>query len=160
MHGNMKKLIFSLVICQLAGIISRFFTTASTRTWYNTLAKPSFTPPDWMFGAIWSLLFIFMGIALFLVWTAEVPTKTKQIAMILFFIQLLLTSAWNFLFFALKSPLSGFINILVLIIFILLTMFTFYPICKKAGYLLVPYLLWIVFSAILNYSVWALNRQL
>lgn len=158
MHGNMSKLIFSLVLCQLVGIIGGVFTSASVRTWYLTLNKPSFNPPNWIFGPMWISLYLVMGIALFLVWTSDAPGKAKQIAMIFFFIQLAINMAWSFLFFYLKSPVLGLIDITALLIFILLTMWKFFPVNRTAGYLMLPYFLWVVFAAVLNYSIWTLNN--
>jgi tryptophan-rich sensory protein len=159
MHGNIGKLIFSLAICQLAGIIGGLFNAASIRTWYLTINKPSFNPPNWIFGPVWITLFLLMGIALFLVWTTDPPGKAKQMAMIFFFIQLAINMAWSFFFFYLKSPALALIDIIALLIFILLTIWKFFPVNRTAGYLMLPYLLWVGFASILNYSIWTLNRS-
>lgn len=158
MQGNMRKLIFSLAICQLAGIIGAIFNAASIRTWYLTITKPPFNPPNWIFGPVWITLFLLMGIALFLVWTSNSPGKTKQTAMIFFFIQLAFNMAWSFFFFYLKSPSLALIDIIVLLLFILLTLWKFYPVNRTALYLMLPYLIWVGFAAILNYYIWTLNR--
>lgn len=158
MYRNMSKLIFSLVLCQLVGIIGGLFTAASVRTWYLTLNKPPFNPPNWIFGPMWITLYLLMGIAFFMVWTTDSPGKAKQIAMIFFFIQLAINMAWSFLFFYLKSPILGLIDIIALLVFILLTIWKFFPVNRAAGYLMLPYLLWVGFAAILNYSIWTLNN--
>ncbi|MDQ1353446.1 MAG: translocator protein [Acidobacteriota bacterium] len=158
MYRNMSKLIFSLVLCQLVGIIGGLFTAASVRTWYLTLNKPPFNPPNWIFGPMWITLYLLMGIAFFMVWTTDSPGKAKQIAMIFFFIQLAINMAWSFLFFYLKSPVLGLIDIIALLVFILLTIWKFFPVNRAAGYLMLPYLLWVGFAAILNYSIWTLNN--
>lgn len=158
MYRNMSKLIFSLVLCQLVGIIGGLFTAASVRTWYLTLNKPSFNPPNWIFGPMWITLYLLMSIALYLVWTTDSPGKAKQIAMIFFFIQLAINMAWSFFFFYLKSPGLGLIDIIALLVFILLTIWKFFPVNRTAGYLMLPYLLWVGFAAILNYSIWTLNN--
>ena len=156
MHGKMGKLIFSLAICQLAGIIGGLFNAASNRTWYLNLNKPPFNPPNWVFGPVWVTLYLLMGFALFLVWISP-PGNTKQAAMILFFIQLVFNTAWTFFFFFLENPYLAFIDIILLLIFILLTFLIFYSVNRTAGYLLLPYLLWVGFAAVLNYSIWSLN---
>lgn len=158
MYRNMSKLIFSLVLCQLVGIIGGLFNAATIRTWYLTLNKPPFNPPNWVFGPMWITLYLLMSIALFLVWTTDSPGKAKQIAMIFFFIQLAINMAWSFLFFYLKSPILGLIDIIALLVFILLTIWKFFPVNRAAGYLMLPYLLWVGFAAILNYSIWTLNN--
>lgn len=158
MHGKIGKLIFSLGVCQLAGIIGGLFNAVSSRTWYVTLNKPSFNPPNWVFGPVWVTLYLFMGIALFLVWTSNSPGNTKQAAMILFFIQLVFNTAWTFFFFFLENPYLALIDIILLLMFILLTLWKFYTLSPSAGYLMIPYLLWVGFAAVLNYSIWTLNR--
>lgn len=158
MRSNIGKLIFSVALCQLVGIIGGLFNAATIRTWYLTLNKPPFNPPNWVFGPMWITLYLLMSIALFLVWTTDSPGKTKQMAMTFFFIQLAINMAWSFFFFYLKSPGLALIDIIVLLIFILLTIWKFFPVNRTAGYLMLPYLLWVGFAAILNYSIWTLNN--
>ncbi|HLP59213.1 MAG TPA: TspO/MBR family protein [Candidatus Deferrimicrobium sp.] len=158
MHGKIGKLIFSLAICQLAGIIGGFFNAASNRNWYLTLNKPSFNPPNWVFGPVWVSLYLLMGIALFLVWITDSPGNIKQAAMIFFFIQLVFNTVWSFFFFFLENPYLALVDIVLLLIFILLTLWKFYSVNRTAGFLLLPYLLWVGFAALLNYSIWILNR--
>ncbi|MCU0286915.1 MAG: tryptophan-rich sensory protein [Acidobacteria bacterium] len=157
MKGKIGKLIFSLAICQLAGIIGNLFNTTSSRIWYQTLNKPSFNPPDWVFAPVWVTLYILMGIALFLVWISNSQGNNKQIAMILFYIQLVFNTAWTFFFFFMQNPYLALVDIILLLIFILLTLWRFWVINRTAGYLLIPYLLWVGFAGILNYSIWILN---
>ena len=158
MRSNIGKLIFSVALCQLVGIIGGIFNAASIRTWYLTLNKPSFNPPNWVFAPMWITLYLLMGIALFLVWAADSPGKPKNLAMILFFIQLAINMAWSFFFFYLRSPGLALIDIIALLIFILLTIWKFFPVNRTAGFLMLPYLLWVGFAAVLNYSIWTLNR--
>ncbi|MCP5105666.1 MAG: tryptophan-rich sensory protein [bacterium] len=158
MREHLGKLIISLSVCQFAGIVGAFLNDAPIREWYITLDKPSFNPPNWIFGPVWITLYLMMGVALFLVWTSDVPQRAKKIAMIIFFIQLALNILWNFLFFYLRSPFLGLIEIVILVVLIALTIWKFFPIRPLAGYLLVPYFLWICFAAVLNYSLWNLNR--
>jgi tryptophan-rich sensory protein len=157
MSSNAVKFILSLVLCQLAGIIGAFFTTSSLGAWYAHINKPAFTPPNWVFAPVWIFLYLVMGMALYLVWTAETTPKLKQTALILFFIQLVLNMSWCFFFFFLQSPLLGLIEIIVLWIFIGLTMIWFYKIKPSAALLLLPYWLWVSYAVALNFSIWKLN---
>jgi len=149
------KLIISILIPFLASIIGGFFTANSISTWYSTLNKPFFNPPSWIFGPVWTLLYLFMGIALFLVWTSK--SKNKKYAYVFFGIQIFLNALWSILFFGLQNPLFAFIEIILLWIFILLTIIYFYRIHKKTIYLLIPYILWVSFAAVLNYFIMILN---
>lgn len=148
---NKLKLIFSLLICQLPGILGYFFTDPSS-LWYQTLIKPSFTPPNYLFSPVWITLYFLMGITLYLLWI-----KKDKIAITLFSIQLFLNALWSFLFFKLNSLLFSFIEIIFLWIFILLTIIKAYKTSKIASYLLMPYLLWVTFALILNLSLLLLN---
>lgn len=158
MSGNGIKFVLSLVLCQLAGIIGALFNSSSISTWYNHINKPEFTPPNWVFAPAWISLYLLMGIALYLVWTAETTLNLKQTALILFTIQLLLNTSWSYFFFFLQNPLYGFIEIIVLWIFIVLTIIWFFRIKQPAAFLLLPYWLWVSFAAVLNFSIWQLNK--
>lgn len=149
MNKNIVKLIISIVICELAGIIGAIFTASSVNTWYVSLNKPSFNPPNWIFSPVWIILYLLMGIAFYLVW--------KQANKKLFFGQLILNALWPVLFFGLKCPFLAFIVIVILWILILLTLIDFYKIEKRAGLLLIPYLLWVSFAAVLNFNLFILN---
>ena len=149
------KLIISLIIPQLAGGIGSLFTSPSISTWYATIAKPSFNPPNWIFGPVWTTLFLLMGISLFIVWNEK--SKLKKKAITVFGIQLGLNTLWSILFFGLHSPLTAFIEIIFLWAAILLTIIYFYKISKPAAYLLIPYILWVSFAAVLNISIVFLN---
>ncbi|MDD3421595.1 MAG: tryptophan-rich sensory protein [Methanocellales archaeon] len=154
---NISQLVYSIVICQLAGIIGSFFTFPSIQTWYAALEKPSFNPPNWLFSPVWITLFILMGVSLYLVWSSGAKTRYVKIALTLFGIQLILNILWSIIFFGLKSPFYAFIEIAILWVAILLTIFKFFKISKTAAYLLIPYLLWVSFAAVLNFSIWVLN---
>ena len=151
-------LIISVVICQLAGIIGSFFTFNSVKTWYLTLNKPVFNPPSWVFGPVWTILFLLMGISLFLAWSKGFDNSQVKIALLIFAAQLILNVLWSILFFGLKSPLFAFIEIVILWVFILLTIIYFYPISKPASFLLIPYILWVTFASVLNFAIFLLNR--
>ncbi|MFH0713964.1 MAG: TspO/MBR family protein [Candidatus Micrarchaeota archaeon] len=153
---NWLKLIASIVICQAAGIIGSIFTFAAIPTWYALLAKPTFAPPNWIFAPVWTLLFLLMGIALYLVWEKGATRETK-LPLSLFAIQLALNVTWSFLFFSLRDPASAFIVIILLWVAIAVTLLSFYSISRKAGWLMVPYLLWVTFAAYLNLTILLLN---
>ena len=155
---NALKLVVSVLICQVAGFAGGFFTQSSVQTWYKTIRKPAFTPPEWLFGPVWISLSLLMGIALFLVWKIDGQGPAKRIALVLFFIQLGLNILWSFLFFYLKNPLLGFVEILILLLFIVLTAWKFYGLNHLAGVMFVPYILWVGFASLLNYFLWSLNR--
>jgi tryptophan-rich sensory protein len=133
------------------------FTTPAITTWYATLVKPNFVPPNWVFGAVWTLLYLLMGIALYLVWEKGFEKKEVREAIAVFGIQLFLNLLWSVLFFGLQSPLYGLIEIVILWVVILANIILFYRISRPAGLLLVPYLFWTSFAAVLNYSIWILN---
>lgn len=158
MKGHILKLAVSIAICQGAGMIGGLFTSKAVTTWYQAIKKPAFTPPNWLFGPVWILLYLVMGIALFLVWKSADSGINTTPAITIFAIHLAFNVAWSYLFFYLNNPLAGLIEIILLWILILVTLLMFYQIHKVAGLLLIPYLLWVSFAAVLNYSIWALNK--
>jgi benzodiazapine receptor len=156
-RNNVIKLIVSILVCQVAGGIGALFTTSSIPTWYATLNKPSFTPPSWIFGPVWTVLYLMMGIAAFLVWRKGLNDPQVKTALIIFVVQLALNALWSFLFFGLRSPLAGLVDIVLLWVFIMLTIVLFIRISTIAGLLLIPYLLWVSFATVLNFAIWRLN---
>jgi tryptophan-rich sensory protein len=154
--NDILKLAVSIILCQLAGFLGSLFTTPAIPTWYQTLHKPFFTPPNWIFSPVWISLFLLIGISLFLVWRRQDHPQAK-IALIFFFVQLILNTLWSAAFFGLRSPLLGLIDIVLLWVAILLTIQNFSKVSKMAGFLLLPYLLWVGFAALLNFSLWILN---
>jgi len=156
--GDVFKLVVAIVVCQLAGVIGGFFTASSVNTWYATLTKPTFSPPNWIFSPVWITLYVLMGVALFLVWRKGLQTEGVQTALFFFGVQLALNTLWSILFFGLKMPLLAFIEIVILWDFVLITLLKFKKISKPAALLLVPYLLWVSFAAVLNFFLWYLNR--
>lgn len=153
---DILKLGISIVLCQLVGFLGSLFTTPAIPTWYKTLRKPFFTPPNWIFSPVWISLFILMGISLFMVWRRQDHPRFKT-ALIFFFVQLILNVFWSAAFFGLRSPLLGLIDIVLLWIAILVTIKTFFKVSKTAGLLLLPYILWVSFAILLNFSLWILN---
>ncbi len=151
------KLIVSILICQGAGLVGSVFTSPAIPTWYATLQKPSFDPPNWVFAPAWILLFLLMGISLYLIWSKRLEDKEVKIAIVIFSSQLVLNILWSFLFFGFKSPLYAFIEIIILWLAILATIISFYRISRTAAYLLLPYILWVSFASVLNFSIMILN---
>lgn len=149
------KLLISIILPQVLGGLGALVTISSVGSWYQTIQKPSFNPPSWVFGPTWTLLYIMMGLALYLIWKSNHPFKNK--ALWVFAVQLSLNAIWSPAFFGLESPLLGLIVIVPLWIMILVCIRAFFPINKMASYLLVPYLLWVSFATILNASIWYLN---
>ncbi|MFH1587715.1 MAG: TspO/MBR family protein [Candidatus Diapherotrites archaeon] len=150
-------LVFFILISQMAGIIGSIFTFTSINSWYALLNKPFFSPPNWVFAPVWIILYLFMGIAAFLIWRKGFELKKVKTALSLFTIQLILNSLWSIIFFGLKNPFLAFLEIIVLWIAIALMIKSFYSIEKKASYLQAPYILWVSFAALLNFSIWFLN---
>lgn len=155
--NNTVKLIICIVVPQLVGLTAGLATASSVGTWYVDLAKPAFNPPAWIFAPMWTALYLAMGIAAFLIWRLGTDVPGVSLALGAFAVQLGLNWIWSFLFFGMKSPLLGLIEILVLWVAIAVTMVLFFRLSKSAGTLLVPYLLWVSFAALLNFEIWRLN---
>ncbi len=154
---NFLKALLFVVFCELAGIVGAVFTTPSIPDWYAKINKPSFNPPNWVFGPVWTLLYALMGIAAYLVWQQGIENKAVKNALFLFALQLILNILWSFFFFRLQSPFHALIEIILLWVLILATIVSFYQINKVAGLILVPYLLWVSFATLLNFSIYRLN---
>jgi benzodiazapine receptor len=151
------KLAASFILCQLAGVMGSIFTRPAIVGWYATLRKPSFTPPDWVFAPVWIILYSLMGIAAYLVWRKGLEEKQVRKAMILFSGQLILNALWSWIFFGLRSPLAGMVEIAILSVVLIFTIQSFFKISKPAGALLIPYFLWVAFASGLNLSIYVLN---
>lgn len=156
--SNIVKGIVAIAIPLLVGGASGFFTITGVDSWYQTINKPSWNPPNWVFGPVWTTLYIMMGIALFLVWKEDTSEELKKIAIALFSVQLILNFFWSFIFFNQQQPGWALVEIIAMWFFILLTIFAFAQVNKTAAWLLVPYISWVSFATILNYSIWQLNR--
>lgn len=155
MVKDFRKLIYSILICELAGIIGSVFTASSVSDWYTNLIKPTFNPPSWVFGPVWAVLYFLMGFSLYFVWINK--NNLKDDALRFFYIQLFFNALWSILFFGLKNIFLSFLDIILLGLFIILTMIKFYRISKESFYLLVPYLLWVSFACVLNFYILILN---
>jgi tryptophan-rich sensory protein len=153
---DILRLGISIVLCQLAGFLGSLFTTPAIPTWYKTLNKPFFSPPNWIFSPVWISLFILMGISLFVVWRKQEHPRLK-VALIFFFVQLILNVLWSATFFGFRSPFLGLIDIVLLWVAIVLTIQHFLRISRMAGLLLLLYIAWVSFAVVLNFSLWILN---
>lgn len=143
-------LVFAIGVCEGAGVIGSFFTFPAITGWYATLVKPTFSPPNYLFGPVWTFLYFLMGVALYLVWIRKGDLKW-------FWVQLILNSLWSIIFFGLRSPALALIEIFFLWFTIVLTIKSFMKVYKPAASLLFPYLLWVSFASVLNFSIWVLN---
>ena len=157
--ANIKyaELAVSIVICQLAGAISSIVTLNSITTWYAELHKPAFAPPNWLFGPVWIILYLLMGISLYLIWNKGLDSMEGKVAIALFAIQLALNAAWSPIFFGLHALKLSFYVILTMWAFIAVTIVRFHSISKPAAYLLIPYIGWVSIATILNYFIMILN---
>jgi benzodiazapine receptor len=150
------KLIIACILCLSVGWIGSVFTDSASG-WYQELNKPFFNPPGWVFAPVWTALYIMMGVSAFLIWQKGIPKRKVKIALVFFAVQLLLNAIWTPLFFGLKSPLAAFIDIIFLWLAILITIVLFCKLSSAAAFLLVPYILWVTFAAVLNFSIMAMN---
>ncbi len=159
-------LVISLLICFGAAALGAIATSQSVMTWYRTLERPTWAPPDWLFGPVWTLLYAMMAVAAFLVWRrgfgvpGQIPDlrPAARIALVVFGVQLALNALWSWLFFAMRSPLAGLVEIVVLWIAIAATIALFWPLSRVAAGMMVPYLAWVTFATALNGALWWMNR--
>ena len=157
--NKVSRIALVVVICLVVGYVSGMVTRASITTWYPTLVKPSFNPPNWIFAPVWTSLYIMMGIAAGLVWNQIASNKELVTKALQFFaVQLVLNALWSYLFFGLHNPMLAGLEIIILWLMIYETQIQFAKINSLAGYLLLPYLAWVSFAAVLNGSIWWLNR--
>lgn len=150
---DVLALVVCILICFAAAAIGGIWTSRSVGTWYKEIEKPSWNPPSWVFGPVWTALYLMMGISLWLVWRERAPALPLG----LFAVQLVLNAAWSGLFFGLRLPGAAFAEIVLLWLAIVGTVLTFRPIAPVAAYLLLPYLGWVSFAAVLNFTIWRLN---
>lgn len=144
-----------ILLCFIVEIIGSLWTKETVSTWYPTLAKPSWTPPDWIFGPVWSGLYMMIAVAGWLIYRAEYSHK-RSVALMLYGAQLALNFIWSFLFFSLRSPTLGLIDIVLLCLFISLTIIKAWAVRPLASLLLIPYLIWVMYATSLNAGIWLL----
>ncbi|OHB61460.1 MAG: TspO protein [Planctomycetes bacterium RBG_13_46_10] len=152
------KFIVCLALTFSVAFVGSIFTRDAVPDWYAALNKPSFTPPNWLFGPVWTILYLLMSISAFIVWQKGLTQSAGRIALIFYLIQLILNALWSVIFFGLKLPLAAFIEIILLWSSIVFTILTFARVSMLAAVLLVPYILWVFFAAVLNFFIWFLNR--
>ncbi len=151
------KIIISVVVCLGVGFISSIATQTGVNDWYTTIEKPSFTPPNWLFGPVWTALYIMMGISAGMVWSRGLHHVWVKTALYHFIFQLLFNALWSLVFFGLEQPFYALIVIFILLVLIFLSIKWFKVVSKTAAYLLIPYLLWVMFATALNFEIWRLN---
>lgn len=142
-----------VLLCFGVSVLGGMVTTPALRPWYESLAKPPWTPPGWVFGPVWVVLYPLMAIAGWTIWREG----RSRVAVLLFLLQLALNAAWPWLFFGLRRLDWAFVDIVALVVAIVVTIVAFYRLRRRAAFLLVPYLAWVVFAAALNFAVWRLN---
>ncbi len=155
---EIPRLIVSIIIVFLAGAVGTVYTLKEITGWYAYLPKPGWTPPNWAFGPIWSILYILMGISLFLVWREGLDKKNVQIGVLVFAVSLAINVIWSLVFFGTHNIFGGLVLVLILWISILINIVVFYRISKPAGLILIPYLMWVSIASYLNYAVFLLNH--
>lgn len=153
---KVAKLLISVLIPFVAAAIGSLATIPNIPTWYATLDKPFFSPPNWLFGPVWTLLYLLMGLSLYFVWVAKYK-KAKKPALVVFGLQLALNALWSLVFFGLHAPWAGILVISLLLASIIATIRLFWPISRVAAYLLFPYVAWVSFATLLNFAVAVLN---
>ena len=153
---NIIKLCVALILPLAVGSIAGIFTAQAIPEWYASLNRPSFNPPNGIFGPVWTTLYVLMGISLFLIWKQD-PSAKRNTAIVIFFVQLLLNFCWTFLFFYFKEIGLALIEIIILWITILLMIISFYKIKPVAAYINIPYILWVSFATVLNAAYYLLN---
>jgi benzodiazapine receptor len=156
--GIAIKFIICLAVTFTPAVIGSLFTRQAISDWYVYLNKPSFTPPDWLFGPVWTLLYLLMAVSAFLVWQKGLANPAVKIALALYLLQLILNGLWTPLFFGAELLLAAFCEIVLLWVAIVLTILAFARVSTLAAVLLLPYIGWTSFAAVLNFSIWLLNR--
>lgn len=146
-----------ILLCLFVEVAGGWFTQSHVNTWYPTLIKPSWTPPAWIFGPVWTILYLLMAISMWLIWNREQLSGYHFQPYLLFAVQLGLNLAWSFFFFYLKNPFFGLINIALLIVALSATIYSFWKISRLAAFLLMPYWIWLVYAASINAAIWWLN---
>jgi translocator protein len=152
------KLLASLALPLVLGAIAGLFTVEAVPEWYETLNRPPFNPPNWLFGPVWTTLYILLGISLFLIWKQS-ASKERNLAIFVFLLQLALNFGWGFVFFYFNMIGFALIEIILLWISIIIMLVLFYKIKPMAAYINIPYLIWVTFATILNASYYLLNRS-
>jgi tryptophan-rich sensory protein len=149
--------VVSIAIALAVGGVGGWATASSVTTWYSTLAKPAFNPPNFLFGPVWTALYVLMAVAAWLVWRAGPAGGQRRTALSLYAVQLALNLAWSLIFFGLRRPDLALMEVLVLFAAILATIRAFVRLDRRAGWMLLPYAAWVAFATLLNFEIWRLN---
>ena len=147
----------SIFIALAVGAIGGFATASSVTTWYRSLAKPAFNPPDAVFAPVWTTLYVVMAIAAWRVWRADSAGRRRDTALILYAVQLILNLAWSLIFFGLRQTAIALVEVAVLWIAVLATAVSFWRVDRPAGLAMIPYAAWVTFASVLNFEIWRLN---
>jgi tryptophan-rich sensory protein len=153
------KLIISILVPLAVGMLSGYLTHDGVTGWYVTAEKPGFNPPNWVFAPVWIVLYISMGIALYLVWKSNAEARVKKMAVLAFAVQLALNFCWSFIFFKMQEPGWALVEIIALWSAIVWMIVVFTRARSVTGWMLAPYLLWVSFAVLLNYNIWELNKH-
>jgi tryptophan-rich sensory protein len=157
--NKISRIAIVVIICLAVGYLSGMVTRTSITTWYPTLVKPSFNPPNWIFAPVWTSLYVMMGVAAGFIWNQITTQKAAVTKALQFFtIQLVLNALWSYLFFGLHNLMLATIEVVLLWLMIFETYSQFAKINKTASYLMLPYLAWVSFASVLTASIWWLNR--
>ncbi len=153
---NFTALFISILLAEGIGFSSAFLSMTASKA-YKNFNKPFFSPPGWIFPVVWTILFFIMAVAAYRIWMAGKSDKDVKKALILYCIQLFLNFLWPIVFFRFRLYAIAFLELLLLLVFILRTTFEFYRIDKISSYLMTPYIAWVSFAGVLNYTIWMLN---
>ena len=154
----MRSLFAFIILCLVVSSVGGAITATSVDTWYQSLEKPSFNPPDWVFAPVWTALYILMGIAAWRIWRLRATENTGK-ALSIFGLQLGLNLSWSILFFGLQRIDLALIEIFILLVTIVINTIVFWRVDRLAGLIFVPYVLWVTYATILNASIWLLNKS-
>ena len=150
------KILVCVLLCAGLGFASGYSTVNEINGWFQTIEKPSWNPPNWIFSPVWTTLYILMGIAAGIIWHSK--DERRNTALMLFILQFLFNLAWSYIFFSRHEPGWAFAEIIIMLVLIITTTLAFYRVKPLAAYLMIPYILWVSFAAVLNGSIWMLNR--
>lgn len=155
--NKVTKLVISLAVPQIVGLSSAVLSPIDSDGWYSNIVKPALNPPGWVFGPVWTLLYILMGVSLYIVWNQVSDTKARKWGIFFWSVQMGLNGLWSILFFTMQRPDLALVDIALLWVSIVVTIKIFYRVSRASAWLLVPYLLWVSFASYLSYSIWVLN---
>jgi len=155
---SMMALVAAVLLPLAVGVLGSFSTMDAVRTWYPTLVRPSFAPPSWVFGPVWTTLYLMMGVASWLVWRQGLAKPEVRSALVCYGVQLVFNLLWSWLFFGLRRPFVALLEIILLLVLIGMTAIRFAAVSRGAALLLLPYLAWVAFATVLNGGFWWLNR--